>query len=334
MTVADEVRATRRSAGVFRLEGRALLEVRGADRVRFLQGQLTNDIACLDPSRSDAGCHALVLTREGRIVSEFHVIARPESIWLETDVAAVPTAIARLERFVIADDVTIADRSASFVRFGVEGPRGADLIKTAVGTTIALPNDGAASAEIDSVDVVIAAFGWSGEAALQIFAPSEHATRVEAALRTAAGAHDAVLATEAALEVLRIEAGVPRFGAELGEDTLPAELRLESRAISFTKGCYTGQEVVARMHSRGRVGHLLVAVAIEGDALPPVGSVLEAGGVRVGEVTSVARSPHAGTIALGFVRRGFDEPETALHVAGRAARVVAIPIVAPAPLPS
>jgi folate-binding protein YgfZ len=334
MSVADEVLATRRTAGVFRLEDRALLEVRGSDRVRFLQGQLTNDVARLDASRRDSGCHALVLTREGRIVAEFHVIARPDAFWLETDAAAAPAAIARLEKFVIADDVAIADRSSAFARFGVEGPRAPEVIATAVGVALAIPDDGAVAAQIDGAEVVIAAFGWSGESAQQIFVARDDAVRVDAALRAAAIAHGAVVASGATLEVLRVEAGVPHFGAELGEHTLPAELRLEQRAISFTKGCYTGQEVVARMHSRGRVGHLLVGVAIDGDALPSIGSALEAGGARVGEVTSVAHSPRAGAIALGFVRRGFDEPGTALVAGGRTARVVALPIVAAATPPS
>jgi folate-binding protein YgfZ len=328
MNVADEVRGTRRAAGVFRLEGRALLEVSGSDRVRFLQGQLTNDVTQLDAARPDSGCHALVLTREGRIVAEFHVVARPEAFWLETDAAAAPAAIARLEKFVIADDVAIADRSAEFARFAVEGPRALDLVATAVGRTIALPEDGAAPAEIDGVEVLVAAFGWTGEVARQLFVEREQAPRVETALLAAAASHGGRMASGAALEILRVEAGVPRFGAELGEHALPAELRLENRAVSFTKGCYTGQEVVARMHSRGRVGHLLVGIAIEGDALPAVGAALEAGGARVGEVTSAVRSPSAGAIALGFVRRGFSAPGTPLAVDGGAARVVALPIVA------
>jgi folate-binding protein YgfZ len=330
MSVAEEVRATRRSAGVFRLESRALLEVRGSDRVRFLQGQLSNDVARLDASRPESGCHALVLTREGRIVAELHVVARPDAFWLETDAAAAAAAIARLEKFVIADDVAIADRSAAFARFAVEGPRTPELIAMASGASLAIPADGAVVAQIGGAEVVVAAFGWSGEAARQILATSEDAARVAAALRAAADAHGAVVASEAALEVLRVEAGIPRFGAELGEHALPAELRLESRAISFTKGCYTGQEVVARMHSRGRVGHLLVGMVIEGDALPAIGAALEAGGSRVGEVTSAAHSPSAGVIALGFVRRGADEPGATLAVDGRAARIVALPIVAPA----
>jgi folate-binding protein YgfZ len=328
MSAAEEVRATRRSAGVFRLESRALLEVRGSDRVRFLQGQLSNDVARLDASRPESGCHALVLTREGRIVAELHVVARPDAFWLETDAAAAASAIARLEKFVIADDVVIADRSAAFARFAIEGPRAPELIEAVAGAPLALPDDGAVVAQIGGAEVVIAAFGWSGEAARQIFASSEDAARIDAALRAAAVAHAAVFASEAALEVLRIEAGVPRFGAELGEHALPAELRLEDHAISFTKGCYTGQEVIARMHSRGRVGHLLVGLALEGDALPAIGAAIEAGGSRVGEVTSAAHSPSAGAVALGFVRRGSDEPGTSLEVGGRAARVVALPFVA------
>jgi folate-binding protein YgfZ len=330
MSVADEVLAVRRTAGVFRLSGRALLEVRGTDRVRFLQGQLSNDVAKLDPSGPHSGCYALALTREGRVVADFHVVARPDSVWLETAAAALPAAIARLEKFVIADDVQIADRSTAIARFAVEGPRARELVEAAAGTALQVEAEGAAPIQIGGVEAVVVAWGSSGDVALQIFVASEYAIAVEAALRGAADSCGAIFASEAALEVLRVEAGEPRWGAELGEHTLPAELRLIDRAISFTKGCYTGQEVVARMQSRGRVGHLLVGVALEGDALPEAGTAIEANGARVGELTSVARSPNAGTIALGFVRKGFDEPATALEVDGRVARVVALPFVAPA----
>ena len=334
MSVADEVLAVRRTAGVFRLSGRALLEVHGSDRVRFLQGQLSNDVAKLDPSGPHSGCYAFALTREGRIVADFHVVVRPDSFWLETAAMALPTAIARLEKFVIADDVQIADRSAAFARFAVEGPRASELVATAAGAALQIAAECAVSTQISGVEAVVGAWGSSGEAAFQIFAASEHTAAVEAALRGAGDACGAIFASEVALEVLRVEAGKPRWGAELGEHTLPAELRLVDRAISFTKGCYTGQEVVARMQSRGRVGHLLVGVALEGDVLPATGAAIEANGARVGELTSVARSPSAGTIALGFVRRGFEAPATALEVGGRAARVVALPFVAPGAPPS
>jgi folate-binding protein YgfZ len=330
MSVAEEVLAVRRAAGIFRLSSRALLEVRGSDRVRFLQGQLTNDIAKLDASTPDAGCHALALTREGRIVADFHVVARPDAIWLETDAAAAAAAVARLAKFVIADDVQIVDRSADVARFAVEGPRAPDVVASAVGAALRIQRQHVAVAQVGGAEAVIAAWGWSGEAAFQIFVALERAEAVAAAIRDAGRAWNAIVASEAALEVLRIEAGEPRYGAELGEHALPAELHLEDRAISFTKGCYTGQEVVARMQSRGRVGHLLVGVALECDVLPEAGAPITAAGVRVGELTSVTRSPGAGSIALGFVRRGFDGPDTALEIEGRGARVVALPFITPA----
>ena len=107
-------------------------------------------------------------------------------------------------------------------------------------------------------------------------------------------------------------------GAELGPDALPAELHLVERAVSFTKGCFTGQEVVTRMHSRGRVGHLLVGIALgERATLPAVGAAVELGGARVGELTSVARSPEAGAIALAVVRKGSESRVRKLAIEGR-----------------
>ena len=192
MSVDEEVRATRRAAGVFRLQGRALLEVRGADRVRFLQGQLTNDVARLDAAGPNSGCHALVLTREGRIVAEFHVLARPDAFWLETDAAAARPAIERLEKFVIADDVAILDRSAEFGRLAVEGPRAPDVVATAVGVAVEFTDHGAALAEVDGVEVLVAGYGWSGEPARQLFVARDQVAKVETVLLAAAAKHGGV----------------------------------------------------------------------------------------------------------------------------------------------
>ena len=346
MSVADEVRRVRRSAAWFRLPERGLVEVRGADRVRFLQGQLSADIGSLSPSAGTAapsegmagsppvgavsGCYALALTPQGRIVVDLHVLARADAIWLETAAACVPAALSRLAKYVIADDVELVDRSADVARFGIEGPRAPDLLASAAGAQLVLASEAGAEIRVAGVAGLAAAFGWSGEAAFQMFFPRAAQAAVESALCDAAAACGASEAGGEALEVLRVEAGIPRAGAELGEDVLPAEARLLERAVSFTKGCYTGQEVVARMASRGRVGHLLVGLAFEG-ALPERGAALHAGDARVGAVTSTARSPHAGAIGLGFVRRGHDEPGTRLVVdgGGGGARVAALPFVAP-----
>jgi folate-binding protein YgfZ len=129
------------------------------------------------------------------------------------------------------------------------------------------------------------------------------------------------------LETLRVEAGTPRQGRELDEDVLPAEARLDD-TIATTKGCYVGQEIVARLRSRGQVNHLLVGLRFEGSA-PAVDTPLVRDGKRTGEVTSTAQSPRAGSIGLGFVRREHSEPGTEVDAAGESAVVVGLPFVAP-----
>lgn len=327
MSAAELAAAARRGAGVFLLDGRGLLEVSGSDRKRFLQGQLSNDVASLDPAGPRAACYALALTREGRIVADFLVVARPDRHWLETDAGSAAAAAERLAKYVIADDVAIADRSAETARLAVEGPRAGALVARAAGVSAA-PGDGAA-AELAIGGAAVVAVGASlvGGRGVQLFTPRAAADAVLAALRAAGECEGGVVAGRDALEVLRVEAGVPRAGAEIGPDTLPAELHLLERAVSFTKGCYTGQEVVARMHSRGRVGHLLVGLVLEAGEPPAPHDPITAGTARIGEVTSAVRSPAAGVIALGIVRRGSEEPGTAVAVGGRPARVVALPFV-------
>jgi folate-binding protein YgfZ len=180
---------------------------------------------------------------------------------------------------------------------------------------------------------VVAAFGWSGEAAYQVFAPASAGARVRDAFRSAGAALGLVEAGPDVLEILRIEAGIPRFGRELGEDVLPAEARLLDRAVSFQKGCYTGQEIVARMRSRGEAGHLLCGLRCDGDEPPDVGAPVRDGERRVGEVTSAACSPHVGCVALAFLMRPHDAAGTRLTVEGRPVEVAALPFVEPSSAP-
>ena len=139
-------------------------------------------------------------------------------------------------------------------------------------------------------------------------------------------------ASAGALEIVRIEAGIPRLGSELGDDVFPDEARLE-RAISTTKGCYTGQEIVARLRSRGQVNHLLVGLRFSGDVLPEPDAELLFESRPTGEVTSSCTSALAGDIGLGYVRRAHAEPGTELVVCSAPALVVALPIV-PAAVPA
>jgi folate-binding protein YgfZ len=327
LTIPEQIEVVRRGAGLFALADRGLIEVTGGDRVRWLNGMLSNDVSSLEAGPTRSGCYALLLTVKGAITADLHVLLRPEAFWLETSLEAVPGVIERLERYIVADDVTLADRSDAFDRIGVEGPSASELVGAAGGEALELAPESCAELSIGGQPVVAAAFGWTGESAVQLFVERGQASAVRSALESAVGAIERSEVGSEALEVLRIEAGTPQLGAELDEEVLPDEAGLD-RAISMTKGCYTGQEIVARVRSRGQVNHLLVGLEFEGD-LPEPGAELHNDTRRTGEVTSCCASPSAGNIGLGFVRRADAEPGTTLRVADQTARVASLPFVAP-----
>lgn len=323
---ADRADCVRRGAGLFALDQRGVVHVGGGDALRWLNGMITADVAALEPDTEGAHVHALLLTPIGRIIAELHVVARPDGFWLELQRDVLGEVMARLEKYVIADDVTLRDVSDAWRRLGLEGPE-ADAILDA------------ARPALDAAGAVTARFGWSGERAVQLFVPAAALEGVRSALAEAGrerslvdagGERSLVDAGADTLDVLRIESGRPRQGAELDEEVLPPEARLDD-CVSTTKGCYTGQEVIARIASRGQVKHLLVGLRLEAGELPPIGTPIQVDGRRVGEVTSATHSNPAGAIALGYVQRPHDQPGTAVEVEGRVARVAALPFVTGAP---
>ena len=328
-SAAADAARVRHVAGCFELRDRALIEVSGADRVRWADGMLSNDLKGLEPGAERSGCEALLLTPQGRIVSDLHVLVRDDALWLELPAEARDEALARLEKFIIADDVSLVDSSAAWRRFALEGPDSAAWLSRAASASFPAPApDCGVEVELGGATVVAGAWGCSGEPAFQLIAPADGADAVFEALARAAGEGALVAGEPEVLEVLRIEAGRPRFGAELGPDVLPAEVGLVGRAVSVTKGCYTGQEVVARMASRDAAAHRLVGFRFEADGASP-GDPVSVEGKTVGELTSACRSATAGEIGLGFVRRAHAEPGLAVRVGERPARVAALPFVAP-----
>jgi folate-binding protein YgfZ len=290
--------AVRRGAGLFPLADRGVIEVMGADRTRWLDGMLTNQVTGLAAA---SGCPALLLTRQGRIIAFLHVLVFADRFWLETARDAMAPAIAALKKLVIADDVTLLDASPRLARLALEGPAADRVLAAAGGQPVALEPDHFAELELGGAAAVAAGFGFTGERAFQLLAPAESAEPVAAALRAAGAELGLVQGDAELLELLRIEAGTPRFGAEIDESVLPDEARL-GHAVSATKGCYIGQEVVARVRSRERLNHLLVGLALPGGALPEPGAELRVEGRGVGEVTSAVVSPRLGPIALGYLR--------------------------------
>lgn len=326
---AQRAAAVRRGVGLFRLRDRALLAVRGADRVRWLDGMLSNDVAQLAPGPIRSGCYALLLSPQGRILADFHVLQRGEELWLETARTGFASIRARLERHVIADDVTLVDRSDELARLALEGAAAETLLAQLLGRAPGLAPECGAEFDLGGQRVFAAAFGWSGAPAFQLFVAAQAEAALLARLRERAGPLGLLEGDAEVLEILRIEAGVPALHRELDEQVLPPETGLMARAVSLTKGCYTGQEIVARLVSRGAESHRLVGLRFAADP-PAPDAEIRAGGQRIGEVTSSCRSAQAGAIGLGFVRRPWDAPGTQVEVDGSAARVAALPLVATA----
>lgn len=322
----------RRGVGWFERPDRGVIRVTGSDRVRWTNGMLTNDIARLAPHPAHSGCHALLLTAKGRIAADLHVSCHDEELWLELARDAVPDVMERLAGLLIADDVTLTDASDAHRHFAIEGPRAEEVLEAAAGAPAGLARDGYARMTLGGIEVVVGAWGLSGEAAYQLMVAPGDAGRLRDAIFAAAG-DDIVVGDAATLEVLRIEAGTPRLGRELGLDVLPGETNLIGRAVSLSKGCYTGQEIVARMESRDAASHRLVGIALApADAVASgavvAGAPVSVDGANVGEVTSVCHSELAGPIALGFVRRAHAAPGQVVAVGKIGGRVTTLPFVA------
>jgi len=333
MSLEHVVAAARSSAVLLDMSSRGLLEVTGGDRVRWLDGMISGDVAALEAGPEGAGCYAALLTNRGAIVADLHVGRLGERFLLESLRSEIPRIAETLDRFIIADDVDLSDRSGDFASLGLEGPEATGILAASLESGAAPPaSESWLEGRIAGVDVLVAGFGWTGEAAYQLRCAAPDRAAVEAALEGAASGGLARADAEA-LEVLRVEAGLPWLGRELDEEVLPPEARLE-HAISNTKGCYVGQEIVARLRARGQVNHLLVGLAIEAGDLPKEGAPLSAGGRETGELTSVVRSPSLGAIALGYVRREHAEPGEEVTLEGGRARVCALPFVAKGDPPS
>jgi folate-binding protein YgfZ len=314
----SEYEALRTRAGVFALDDRVLVRATGADRVNFLQGMLTNDVATL---RSGDGCAALLLTVQGRVVADVRVAAVDGAVLLDVDRAACEGFIAALERLIIADDVELAVDAHTRL-LGVSGPATPDLVPGLA----ALAPFAHATATIGDVPVrVVHASTIGGEGAI-LHVAADGLSRVRDALVRAG----AMPCEAAALEARRIEAGIPRVGVDMGEKTLALEVPVAA-AISATKGCYLGQEVIARGTARGHVNRRLCGLVFSGTPAP--GARLMRDGHEVGQVSSVAPSPALGSsVGLGMVRREHWDAGTALEVvepsgaAAGVARVAAWPL--------
>ncbi|MBJ18828.1 MAG: hypothetical protein CL933_05315 [Deltaproteobacteria bacterium] len=333
MNRAEIVSATRAGSALFEMGSRGLIEVRGEDRVRWLDGMISGDVEALAAGEPGSGCYATLLTSRGAIVADVHVAQMGKLFLLETLGKEIPNLLETLHRFIVADDVVLVDRSEERLVLGLEGPTSTAILAAAIDANTPVPTaENWREVTIADRDVCVGAFGFSGEAGYQLRLSHDDRADVEAALDGAAGARSIVRGDAEALETLRVEAGIPALGRELDREVLPQEARLE-HAISTSKGCYVGQEIMARLRARGRVNHLLVGLKLETAEMPREGAELSAEGRRTGEITSLAESPTAGRIALAYVRREHAEPGNAVEFEAGRGEIVELPFVSSAGSP-
>ena len=308
MITAPDYQAFRSGAALVERADRGLLLLTGRDRASYLQGLLTNDIKAIEPG---SGCYAAYLTPQGRMIADMRVFELGDGLLVSLDATVAAAVRDRFDDLVFSEDVQVKDLGAAWITFGLYGPGAAAVVGPALASWPPFHNE---RREIGGACVVVAASDELGIREFDLFAERQAADALRARLLTAG----AVQADAAALNVVRVESGIPAFGADMDADTIPLEAGLEHRAISFTKGCYVGQEVIVRVRDRGhgRVARRLVGLLVEGEEMPEAGDRLTAGDRDVGRVTSAVLSPALHRpIALGYLHRDFVEPGTNVSIA-------------------
>lgn len=341
MLAHDEYDALQRRSGLIDRSARGRILLTGTDRRSYLQGLLTNDIAALGPGQ---GCYAALLTPQGRMISDMRVSELGDALLVDLPGRTAETVRTRFADFVFAEDVEVRDAGASLAQIGLYGPQAVGALH-AIGGEV---KDEVEGREARSMPLhanrrwlFLGRPGYLvrsddyGVAGFELFVePSVRDELIEAC--RGAGA---VAVSAATLDVTRIEAGRPEFGVDMDEGTIPLEAGIEDRAISPTKGCYVGQEIIIRVLHRGhgRVARRLVGLAADAAAAPMArGERVFRDAKEAGIVTSAAVSPRLGRpIALASVHRDHTEPGTVLDVAAdgapaRRVTVVSLPFAAPA----
>lgn len=313
--VTSEYAALDLSVGLSDLSFRGRLCLLGSDRVRLLHGQVTNDIQAL---RTGQGCYAAFTSPKGRMQADVHVYALADELLLDVEPGLTEGLIQRLDHHIVADDVQAVDVSEHYGLFSLQGPRAlevpplldASFVPPAVAHSIVHRPDAQAG------DLYWTHHARTGSQGLDLFVPTASMAALWENLSRAVRSLGGRPVGWTALDLARIEAGIPRFGVDIDEGNLPPEAGLDRDGISYTKGCYIGQETIARIRTYGQVTRALRGLRFDPAApLPARGDKIVHNGRDVGSLTSVIRSPRLGCpVALGYVRKECNAPGTSVRV--------------------
>lgn len=309
---ADEYRAAREAVAIFDTNWHAIVGLTGPDRVRYLNAIVSNDVKTLGDGR---GTLALLLNPQGHILAELEIYGPQDKLLVLSHASVRERTVATLDKFIIMDDVTLSDVTEQFGSFAVEGPRAGTVIAEACGLALqGFSEHAIAEVQIDGVACHLIRHSHFGLPGAEIIAPREHLALLWKNLRASVVAQHGAAIGMRAVNSLRLEAGIPWFPDDFNDTVIPHEAALEATHISFTKGCYTGQEIVERVRSRGHVNRRRVRLKFStAEAPAPLTRLYahenaagdgNAESKEVGIITSSAFSPAANAaIGMGYVRR-------------------------------
>lgn len=301
---------------------RGRMLVTGADRVAWLQGLLTNDVRALGPGM---GTYAAYLTPQGRMITDMIVLVHEGEVLVDVPRVTLTDVLAKFEMFVIMEDVVVRDATGTLACLSVHGPDVARVLGVDPGRLPAAEHHHV-TLDVCDVPATVAVSRELGGAGVDVYVAPDHRHIAWAGFVAQGG----VASGEAAWEHRRILAGRPRFGVDMGTQTIPPEAGIDARAISHTKGCYVGQEIIVRMRDigHGRVAKRLVGLRAQGPAHIVVGDSVRRDDRDVGVVTSVTYDPAtSGSLALATVQRDASAEGTSL-VATDGARAADVVVVA------
>jgi folate-binding protein YgfZ len=337
--VEEEYKALTQTVGLLDLGFRGRLCLTGADRLRFLHGQVTNEVSRLQPGQ---GCYAALVTAKGKMESDLHIFCLEQELLLDFEPGLTQQVTERLERYIIADDVQVADAGPHYGLLSLQGPR-ADRVWERVNPGMKVPEDPwrfvtGQHKDWGEVYGMRVPRGPGPIPGIDFYVPVAALEAAAETLTAAVSEENGRLCGWLALEITRVESGRPRFGLDMDASNLASETGIEKEAIRYDKGCYIGQEVIARIRTYGRVNKMLRGLKLKLDGewknLPAPGTKLfdATEGKEAGYLTSVVQSPRLGeTVGLGYVRKAFDQTGTELVLKGESgdglARIVDLPLI-------
>ena len=302
----EQYQAVRTAVGFLDLSDRGKIEVTGPDQVTFLHSMISNEVKELPEW---AGRYGTFLTPRGRIISDFFYYKFPEELMLDISTDLLDRTIEILEKHIIMDQVDLKDLSSERSHFSLQGPAASQLVQELFGSSGPAQQYAVQKVSWQDTTLLLIRKDELAECGFEMILPQQIASSLQEALRERGSSLGLREIGREARNILRLEAGIPWYGIDMNENRYPMEARLEE-AISLTKGCYVGQEVVAKATHTGGVSNLLMGLRIKEDRVPPPDSpVLNSQEKQIGTVTSAVFSPRwSCPIAFAYLKRAFARP--------------------------